>query len=281
MLKEEKSVSTTINKYSDIIGNKIKEKVLKAYHTKNIKLSMISHFPFYEDSFKCKVNGFGTLQSITVSFIIYFLKDINDYNILVGSKDENNSYSDYDNGIIKVVSYFFGDTLDNSMYGEIYHELTHMFQYVHGASKNANLYDAVIQMYKDGNSSHNALETYVALSLYYSFSHEQNAMAHQFYAHLKNNDLNGYFENVLYKYCEFRNALKAYNYVMENQELSIKYVNKLELNKSIFFKRIRQGIDRMEKKCRNAYEKYMNDKQNKLSEERTLFKLGIETIYNY
>lgn len=294
---EEKSISKDVQNAALDLKAKILLSINNNVFHKNIRYSEVSNASYVEGQFKYDLENFGDLKTINVKYLIYFFSDINEYNHFLyrTSDDESrNSMSDYITKQLTIVSSIVSGTFSDSFYGEIYHELAHLYQYSQGAQKNDTLYDKTIKLYKQGTKEDNIDKQYVALNIYYSFKTEQDAMAHQFYATLVDMQIKEPFVNIIYRYGEYNNALKVYQYVLNNKLKCLKYIRQLGFSEKDYFKRTRQALQRFYQKSKNAYDKYCYD--YKLLEESVnsetyykkicnkwgfLLPRTIEFIYNY
>lgn len=86
---------------------------------------------------------YTVLKTINAKYLIYFFSDINEYNHFLyrTSDDESrHSMSDYTTKQLTIASSIVSGTFSDSFYGEIYHELAHLYQYSQGAQKKMILY---------------------------------------------------------------------------------------------------------------------------------------------
>ena len=117
---------------------------------------------------------------------------------------------------------------------------------------------------------------YVALALYYTFPHEQDAFTHQFY---KGED--GRIEN----FEPFKNCKKAFEIVKnnyaENKEMQ-KAIHELGYSFKSYFKRLHFGIKRFEHKLLNVKTYWIKEslRSHGLSLDNRITELWNRTIWN-
>lgn len=126
-IEEIKSINNDIVNLSNILADKI---LLQASH-KQVQISKITGALFVEGEFT--QNLYGEIQDIdtlTVHYILYRFESIGEYNQwlrTVSLKDDvknYNSYADYEEKFLQIVSAYIGDTIMTDFAENILHEIT-------------------------------------------------------------------------------------------------------------------------------------------------------------
>lgn len=279
------------------IANDIADRIIQetegkqpAYH------SRIRGIAYYEGDFEFGYNGkpmFNGITSITVNYLMYSVQSMNEYNLILNTDDgkNHNSFADVDKDEIFICSAFvMGDEAED-FYENVAHEVEHFMEYSFGRQKRVDLYDKVIENYKSGD----ALAKNVALTIYYTFRHEQTAFAHQFYANIETHDYESFDQALAYS--QYQNLLNAINVVERFSVDEIARHLKTEYNMKYrsYRKRIHYHKKKFWQLLRNVYSRFLHDnrpvndwrirtEQRMLSEARSRYpkiKEGIERIYRY
>lgn len=259
-LNETLSINNDIVNLSDLIADKI---LLDALKQKK-QISQITGSIFVEDTFKIELYGeIKGLNHLMIHYILYIFDNIGEYSQwykIAKLNDETyhyNSFSDYNEGYIQIVSAYVDGAIYHDFAENILHEVTHLYQYGMGMGKRENLYDNAIKMC----SSDNEVETAVGRSVYYTFKHEQDAMVHQFYGYLLQKKPFGNIEKII-ENSEYGNALDYLDIVRDNKEEAAKYIKQLGLTVGQWNKRIHFGYKRFRQKIYNAYLLYNKQKEH-------------------
>ncbi|MCD8206611.1 MAG: hypothetical protein LUD72_01595 [Bacteroidales bacterium] len=93
--------------------------------------------------------------------------------------------TDFEKGFIRIATWMMGKKMQKGFVSEIQHEANHYFQNFKGQEKNEGLYDRMVALFNAGDD----YDREVCMSLYYSFTTEQDAFANQFYRYLMTNHL--------------------------------------------------------------------------------------------
>lgn len=260
-IDEEKSISNDVKILANHIGKLIFKDSLKISQ----KLSRINKIPFIENSFTVDLNSvkftngncFG-IDKLCVTYILYNCDTIQEYYKAVYSNGINSEAS-FENKSVRIVSgmvkgYILPDFID-----DIFHELTHLFQYGMGMEKQVKLYDNVIKMLPNANDK---VSESILKIIYMSFKHEQDAFTHQFYSKLMRTKDNRPFEEILKdsEYDYYKKLRATYFYGKQfNRDIVDNILGELGLNCEQFEKRMNYGASRLKSKFRNAYEKHLID----------------------
>jgi hypothetical protein len=227
MLNEELSVSPIVKETTEVLTNIILDKAFEKFDNEEVKFSDLVHKSYVDGCFVYDLSQFDdSLRNVKVSFTIYDTMSIHEYNLLVQHSLIGNSESDFQSKTLTVVSSFIdrgngvGDIAPNFT-SEIAHELTHLYQYSQGMKKRVDLYSLVVQSLSAKDVDYRT----VAKSLYYTFTHEQDAMTHQFYEFLRENQPYEQFEQVI-RYSEYTNfdeTLKSLKQISKDKLCQVLY----------------------------------------------------------
>jgi hypothetical protein len=262
MIKEEKSVSSVVINFTDMLSNRITTEV-----NNTIKFGSVlynSNFglkiPFVQGRFVFDLSRFSKYLKNTVVRYVIYVTDEKQYSKLYKYSGINfNSQADYESASIDIVSIMINSEMISNFKSTIAHELTHLYQYSQGLKKNIDLYDISIKL----ASSRNALTQAIGYCLYCSFKHEQDAFVHQYYKDLINNKSKKCFEHTLNKTI-FAHFTNAENYIKKSSDENVcKVINQYGISHKNFMYRIHFAKNRLLRKYKNAYElykiKYPND----------------------
>ena len=225
--------------------------------------SMGNNKPYLEGEFEFNFDdfGFGYGEIYKITYTIYIVRDIDEYNQLFmkASGDESsNSSSDFIEKKINIVSAMIGGYASPDFLSNIMHEVDHIFEYSKGFKKNESLYQRVL----DGINSDNEAVRNVSILMYYGFKGEQDAFAHQFYGMLVQNDFEGDFQTAL-RISEYDNLMRAYLNVIHGDTPRSEIISACkELGTSFehitrYFNYIKK---KMEGKLFRVYTRYMANK---------------------
>lgn len=265
-INEWKSVNDDIKKVAETISNII---WYSSYNDKqmldgNLGLMFISgSFPFYMKSiFKDGQPHFG-VEKIDVEYRIYFFDTPEAYNSMI--KGIDNSEYDVDTNKLKVICGSIEGYFNYTVTQEIYHELNHVFEYGMGMEKRVDLYDKVVSAMNDKNNDE--LTIRMCRLIYYTFPHEQDAFAHQFYGLMHSENLDGSFEELISNATNYTDFIVCRRFYKENCKRMRNDVNKilkyLGLDFEEFNKRVYFGGKRFEKKLYRVYQRHMYELRNK------------------
>ena len=243
------------------LTNRVGKKIIESAKRMKVKRSEQTNINYVEGCFKMNVNNYlKGGNTLTVEYIMYFFNSQDSYNVFLKNDDENvNSEADPDTNIIKIVSAFINNDVTNDFYETISHELEHLYQYGKGMEKRQELYDKVKRLLEYRGNNIDAY--YVGLACYYSFKHEQDAFAHQFYTRLKQNGKRGEFEECIREYQPYQTINKAYDILLtyqDNQRI-MKAINYLGFTRKKFLNLLYYRLKRFDKKLYNAYDRYMKE----------------------
>lgn len=255
-LLEWKSVSDEVDELAIFVT----QNIIKDSRNQRKKVSNVTYAKFVENSFQIKVSNFLKGGNIlTVNYIMYYVDSQGAYDLLNGGK-YGNCEADEETNTIKIVSAFINDKVANDLEEKISHELNHLYHYGQGMGKRKDLYDKTRDLLNLGKQNIDAY--YIGLCCYYSFKHEQDAFAQQFYTFLMNNKPKGEFKDLLmlsdYKYMD--KACQVINTINDNDE-AMDAINYLGYSRRDFIKLIKYRKNRFYIKIRNVIRRYYEETQ--------------------
>lgn len=250
---ESKSIS---DKVIDL-SNKIAKEIVDKCQSSQVKMSEQTSLLFYEGTFKYNVNSFLKGGNIlTVNYIMYLAKTKDIYEIIV---NRLNSEADPDTNTIRIVSGFINKNPAYDFVETISHELEHLYQYGRGMEKRESLYDKVKEFISLGRKNIDAY--YVGLCCYYSFKHEQDAFAHQFYTRNMKDGYKKRFDDLIDSFDPYINMCNAYDVLINYQDNTniMRAINDVGFSRKSFINLVYYRLDRFEAKLRNAYQRIISD----------------------
>ena len=266
-ISEWKSVSdNTVN-----LLNRISNEIIKQSKSSTKKISNIKSIPYKSGDFMFDVEGLlGDIDKIRVYYTIYFCDDERDYEYLTNG---GNLYcsADYEDKYIVITTAYVGDNIQSDLIDDVNHEVNHLLQYANGASKNEDLYGKVVALCNDRNMS--IIERSPALLMYYTFKHEEDSFAVQFYSFLKRFDTE---PNVIMDFEEAINGFQIHKNVMNCYKMSNENINEDEVITTIYLMglsikqwklRTEKGIRRLRRKLHHAYERHVFEKNGRMKFE--------------
>ena len=201
------------------------------------------------------------LGNLTVRYTVYLAEKDDDIKTMEKFlREKANSQYDDETGVMTIATIFQNGNFVPDTEGIIYHEVTHFYQYRLGMEKRVSLYGKMHDYIDAGDDNVDAY--YVALALYYTFPHEQDAFAHEFYSLLLKN--NGDLD--IEKYEHYRWAKYASNIVKRHYKGDNDMVNTIkDLGYSVkdYFLRLHYGLKRFERKLTNVLIRYEVDQKEK------------------
>lgn len=275
-INEEKSINSDVVNLSDLIADKI----LKQAPLKQMQISSINGTLFVEGEFVQNLYGeIKGIDKLTVHYILYRFEDMSEYKYWLRTVSVNdeikhyNSYADYETKYLQIVSGYIGDIIMSDFVENILHEIAHLYQYSMGMEKRINLYDAAVELCRNTDEIAQA----VGRTIYYTFTHEQDAMVHQFYGNLLQTKTNEAFEYVCENNSEYGNALDYLYIVNNNKEKAKQYIKQIGFNVEQYNKRIYFGYKRFKQKLYNAYLLYNSQKNKKfdIKNESKTFEINL------
>lgn len=293
---ESKSVNDRVIELANYVGNSIIENTNNAVKKK----SNINNYLYTENTFTVTVDNFLKDENVlTVHYIMYYVESQREYyTLMTNLEGRGNSEADEDTNTITIVSGFISNKIAYDFYETISHELNHLFQYGRGMEKRKELYDKTRELLNlKGNDNNGFI---IGLCAYYSFKHEQDSFAHQYYSYLTQNKLKGDLRYLMFD-SPFRQMDNAYKMLLKIQhvETVMKQINYLGFSVKGFVNYVRYRRKRFKAKIKNVIRKYLND--NAMVSERYIMtayhvenermnesnkygyeiKWGTESVYDY
>lgn len=261
-----------------------------------IYVSSVNNLKFIEN----KINiDFVENEPITFNYIVYLFESLEalQYALRYNTISFDCEYDDHIREMT-IRTYHYKDSFDPNLENEIVHELTHMLQYDKGMQKKVDLYDKCVEFTALGRA--NIDKYYVGYAMYYTFPHEQDAFAQQFFEFLKDQDIpcNKELDSDLYisQFQEFNNFKNARKIIIANYKNSRmkQAINELGFDSKSYLKRINFAYKRFKKKlkmvfyefCRKNNEEHMtieNKIRNKqiLPYEDSITNIKLENYKNF
>lgn len=253
-ISEWKSVNDNVKD----LAEKISKQLWDISHNDKPYVSELIDCPYIEGSFEYGVNpdAFG-FDVLTVNYTIYFFDSAKEYNETIDKI--GNSESDYETRSITIRNGFIEGYFNYLILQDVYHEIEHLFSYANGMEKRENFYNTVkecLERYKN-----NVEYCSVAKLTYYTFRHEQDAFANQFYGFLNKEHVNMDFKNAVSympHYVDYKRQRAIFlEFLRYKPDECIACIKELGMTLEQFKKRIHFGFQRFEKKLRNVYERHM------------------------
>ena len=241
--------------------------------------------PFIEGTFKVKPTNPQdkstnlSFLSLTVDYRLYLFDSADDYNQHY-TEIGNSEYKDDENKLYLRIGIVEGYYTPN-IAEEVYHELNHAYQYGMGLEKKVGLYDKVAKVFSE--KSQDSLWLSMAKILYYTFTHEQDSFANQFYANLNATNSRLRFEEaIIYfpNYIDFKQSKAFYKEADRRGDASIGDVLKFfGMTRELFNKRLHFGWKRFLKKLRRVYQRYQYEIGRRgLTTEGHIRKVSVEAL---
>ena len=281
------------------LGSFISNEILK--RSKRVKKTIGQYYgiPIKKGSFPYDVEDYiGVLDKITVKYTIYYCNDKDDYNKLL-THNALNCMADYDSAEIEINMAYIGKTLKSDFIEDINHEINHLIEIGNGSTKNETLYDSAVNIINDPNIP-SIVEKSPAYLIYYTFKHEVDSFAVQFYTFLQNNvkeitdlDYKTIFEKSKNSFSYYKSVENCYRMAMDNFESKEIQgtIRKMGMSSNAWKIRVEKGIKRMERKFYHVFERHFIELNNKrfvegkikrdllLSEQYNITEMTIEPIF--
>lgn len=249
---KKKSISTVVQKLADKILNKI---IGNISINNKCHISQYNEIQFYEGVVKELLSEESDDRTqIKVIYTIHNIKNkaelsrVEKIGMDCNANDETNE--------ITIISYIENGNFQEDLKPSLYHELTHLYQYHMGMHKNINRYELAIQKYQEGTG----MEQILALTIYYSFPHEQDAFAHQFYATLMHSKPFTDAEVCIKEFIHYRVFVNNFNGVLQHQNSLKDEIKEYGFSIESYKNYIGKQIRRFHNKLKHAYDKYDYDK---------------------
>lgn len=259
-IEEWKSVSDdTVAIASDIANELIKES-----EKAEKKVSSEHTVLFREGVFLYDVKGcLGKINKLQVNYTIYYCENETKYRDLY-NEGALVCDADYYEEYINIVAAYVNGVLKGDLIDDIHHEINHLLQYGNDFTKSnrlVNLYDTAVNIAKDTQYSMNYRVP--SLLIYYTFRHEVDSFAAQFYSYIKRtfnrseiDNQDGFHKclNGFQPYTNLRNSILIYNSDPKSSA-TINGIKALRINPDTFEFRIDKGVNRFMRKMRHVYQR--------------------------
>lgn len=255
-----------------------------------IKLSDMVKKPYIEGCFEININNafmgdhHFDIEKMNIRYIMYMLDSYDE----VGETmriNKFNSLFDRDTSTMTIICYSIKGKIHPDFIGDIYHEIEHLFQYGMGMEKRSDLYDMAIEGTKDEKDE---IRKVISFLIYFTFPHEQDAFANQFYGLLKSgkykDNING-DELIMNEteYARYYSCLRMYKSFRNTYMDHIREVlNRFGLTLEQFNKRVHYGGQRLKNKLLKVYQRYEYEKMaNSIREGRVMLSIIKEVKRDY
>lgn len=249
------SVSDEVTRISRMVAERI---LSLTQSNKPTQIGMINSIPFNEGNFTIQTES--CIGEMTVCYQMYYCTNEYDYNKL-SDCGALNCGADHEFNTILIHNAYVNNEPPEDFIETISHEVNHLFQYSNGMAKNEDLYDNVLKVLN--RYAINNLSRFTALLVYYTFKHEVDSFATQFYHHLKQMDKGniGFVESAK-EYQYYANLHYMYDTVMRDIDdpLVNSTIKKLGLTKKQWKHRVYSGVRRFDNKLYNVYRRYCIEK---------------------
>lgn len=255
-LNEEMTISNNVVEVTKII----RDECLIQLENASLKSSNEFNRFFKKAEFDVSTNNLiPNAINLHIDLFCYCFRDYNEY---IGQKNtlNTNCLADFEAKRIELRLVTINGVPNNEFDSSIQHEVNHIFQYSNGAAKNENLYKHIVDVTNNDKSSYQ--DKLIAYILYLTFRTEQDSFVNQYYAYLKQNNIDWDF---VYDYFPddeenpYSKFLDVY-YIISTMHISNEYmINTFGITKKQFFARIDKADKRMRNKMMKAASKYRND----------------------
>lgn len=257
IITEEKSISQEVKNIAEqIINTMVQDSV-------NVSMKLNDADIAYKENTITVEFDNENIEPITLEYTVYYADEVNSVKEVYASLrtatiDINCSYDNLER-LMKIVTVNDNGYLEENFYGSVLHEVNHMFQYDKGMEKRVDLYDLILRIISDRNSTRD--EVYTARCLYYTFAHEQDAFTHQFYGFLKEKPDEISFEDALNEFDTFQEFKTLRSYVSKNHKnpSAQRTIRRLGFDNRTYIQRIQFGWQRLKRKLKNAYFLYLKE----------------------
>lgn len=253
---EELSISVNVIKVTCLIRN---ESLRNLEKTKLKSSNEFNRF-FKQTEFDVSIDGLiPNTDKLHIKLFCYCFRNENEYKINRQTLNTN-CIANFETRTIELRLVTINGNPNEEFDSSIQHEVNHIFQFSNGASKNEDLYSCIVDVSNDENSTYQ--DKLVAYLLYLSFKTEQDSFVNQYYAYLKQNNVDwdsvyDYFPDAIQNpYSKFLDTYDA----IDQTILTDKYLlTKFDINKKQFLMRIDKTDKRMRNKMMKAAAKYRKD----------------------
>ena len=169
-----------------------------------------------------------------------------------------NCSADDSNHSITINCAVINETFNKSLVSEIAHEVNHLYQYANGLEKNSDLYDKALIVINNDYLSN--IGRYVGYAIYYTFKHETDSFATQFYYFIKESDskCERGFDEMKNEFNAYKATKLCFNSVVKNKSNADvkRALNVIGLPYGKWKMRVENGIKRFDRKLMNVYHRH-------------------------
>lgn len=262
-LNEESSISTKVR----FMTKEIRDILLKKLQYSPKYMSKENNILIKKGEFKYSPKDLIKIDEIEIKYVAYYFDKVKSYQDFIEyNSNKLSSETDIENNVIYLRFCIINDKLPNEFDGIIQHELSHFFQNYNGQTKNEELYNRVVKLTK---TSDNKIDRNIAYALYLTFNTEIDAFVNQYYAYLKQNNID--IHKVINDFPNgegnpYNNFDNYYNYVVDIED----YLNNDHMKQTFGL-----NIEQIFKRLENADKRY----KNKMMKIISLYKKETEVVH--
>lgn len=253
-LNESKSVSDEVVRISEEIVAKITE------DSENRKgfVGSVTNLVHKSGRFTYSTNS--VIGDMTVEYTLFYFSGIAHYRYYEASGIFNCA-CDSDSNRIEVSGAVIGGVIEESFVTSIAHEVNHLYQYRKGFKRNDGLYGTIVDIAVDYNCDIQARVP--SLLVYFTFGHEVDSFAVQFYQMLKHGtgDYKQGFESALLLFEPYTDIMWCVSYYKahKNEDKVKEGIRLTGLTPKQWKIRVHFGLKRLRQKLYNAYCRYESE----------------------
>lgn len=260
MLNENLNVSDTVSKLTKDVSGMLQERI------KNQKVFASKNGPWVLSKGLIKFDVSEYLKGIEmlkIRYTVYHFKNYDEFesfsywhsNLFV-------NFADYKQKKLNLTLVYINGAPYTDFDSSIQHELNHIFQCDNGQTKNEDFYKKVTDLARNGNQD----EQMIGYALYLAFNTEISSFASQYYAWLKQNNVDKASSGTKYHSYDssnpYHNFDKVFSYVekLDIDEENLK--KKLGISVNTLYSILNNAEKKYMKKMSHAWYKYMTEKKN-------------------
>lgn len=255
IIKEELPISETVGKMT----NEVAKAILYKINNNKKVISKYTNHLLQKGIINIDMSKYlNNIQYLKVIYAVYYIDDDKEYELL----DKRGFFgrsADFENKMVNFrLAMLYNKPADN-FYRNIRNELKHIFQNDKGKKKNENLYDIVVDRYKNGEE----WEQLIAWALYLSFKTEQDVFLSQYYEYLKTAKVKKEGEPIMDQNNPYYNFDMAFSAVedMDIDEEALK--NSFDITINRLYTILNAADERLHKKMWNVWTKYITEEIDK------------------
>lgn len=247
------------------IASDIANEIIKDSEKCEKQVSSEHNILFKEGDFPYQVNGvLGKINELQVNYTIYYCENETMYQVLYNA-GALICDADYYEECIDISTAYVNGVLKEDLIDDIHHEINHLLQYGNDFTKSDrtnNLYDTAVNIAQ--NTQYSMSYRVPSLLIYYTFRHEVDSFAAQFYSYIKRtynkasqiDNQDGFSKclNGFQPYKNLHNSILIYNDNSKSND-TINGIKALRINPDTFEFRIDKGVTRFMRKMRHVYQR--------------------------